>query len=167
MRSSEDLLKAIVQIHLDGYKLCKISFDRYFPNSGNMSVFCHSDEEYKILIKVREKITLPSDNPNQKQFTLKEPFVISARGDVPETIYPRIYIRKPDSSPYGKHSGDVDFYAEDYKELVAGVKSGGIPGAKLYDQKGVGTFVQLSDIGVWGLAYIGTKKMTEEVRIKH
>ena len=31
-----------------------------------MGVFCHEDDEQKLLIKIREKLTDPLDNKNQK-----------------------------------------------------------------------------------------------------
>jgi hypothetical protein len=168
--NQKELLEVITQIHFDCYKLCKLSYGKYFTNASNMGVFCHFDDEYEVLIKLREELTLPSTNPNQKYFTLINPIVIPAEKDIPETIYNYLYIRKPDPSPYGKYIGDVDFYVGDdeYLKLVADVESGKINnGVKLYQQAGVGTFVQMTNPEISSVSYVSTKVLSEMVRVKY
>src|SRR3989344_4824468 len=103
IKNQQELFEVIRQIHFGGYKLCKQSFGRYFPNAGNLGVFCHDDDEYEMLIKIRQEMTEPSDNPNQKYFKLYQPIIMSIKGDVPKTKYSYLYIRKPDPTPYGQH----------------------------------------------------------------
>ncbi len=117
IKSEQELLEAIKHTHFACFELCKKAFDKYFPVAGNMGVFCHYDDEYKFLIELRKKSTEESDNLNQKYFRLHNPIVIPARGDVPETIYTYLYIRRPDQ--YRAQVGDVDFVIGDkeYGEL--------------------------------------------------
>lgn len=167
IKDKDELFQAIKHIHLGAHKLSKQSFGFYLPNNaGNIGVFCHYDEEYETLIKVRKELTEPSDNPNQKYFTLIKPIVISGQGDVPETTYTHLYIRKPD--PYRHHVGDVDFYLdpEGYKklkgELLAGKK---IKGARVFDRPDL-DMIELYDPDIDVLAYVSTEKMPEAVRVK-
>jgi hypothetical protein len=168
INSEEELFEVIKQIHFDAYKLCRKVFGRYFENSGNMGVFCHFADEYEKLNKIREKLTQPSDNPNQKYFKLIKPITIPKDGDFPETKYLFLYIRKPDPTSYGNFTGDVDFYVEDkeYEKLIDLVGKGNVEGAQLYDQQGVGTLVQMSSANIGAVAYISTRDTTEKVRIK-
>ncbi len=158
IKSEEGLFKAIKYIHVECYKLCKQTFGKYLQNSGNIGVFCHYEEEFIILKKIREKLTKPSDNPNQKYFQLHTPIVIAARGDVPETTYTHLYIRKPD--PYRHHVGDIDFYLElvKYKELkqsiVSGVKIGG---ARVFPRPDL-DMVELYNPDADVLAYVSPEK---------
>lgn len=100
IENKDQLLEAIKYIHLACHQLCKQSFGNYLPNAGNMGVFTHYNDEYDRLTKLREELTLPSDNPNQKYYQLHNPIVISAEGDIPETTYTYLYIRKPDPYRY-------------------------------------------------------------------
>lgn len=164
--SMEELLQTISYIHFESYKLSKQAFGKYFPNAGNMGIFCQSDEEYDFLNKLKEEITYPSDNPNQKYFTLKEPIIIEAQDDIPRIRYEYLYIRKPDPTPYGKNRGDVDFYSDDaFEELSSKVKTGNIQNTELSEQAGVGVMIKIQGEDV--PAYISTKKMTELIRVRH
>ena len=96
IQNQEQLTEAVKYIHFVCHKLCKQSFQKYLPNAGNMGVFCHYDDEYQNLVEIRKKIAKPSDDPNQKYFELYEPIVIPSQGDIPETTYTHLYIRKPD-----------------------------------------------------------------------
>src|SRR6478672_11049225 len=93
--SEEQLLEAINYIHSACHKLCMESFGKYYPNSGNMGVFCHYDSEYEILTKIRKELTLSAEDEDRKYFEFKKPIVIPAQGDIPETTYTHLYIRKP------------------------------------------------------------------------
>ncbi len=163
----KQLLETITKIHFESYQLCKEAFGRYFANAGNIGIFCHGDDEYGYLTKIREELTEPSNNPNQKYYTLKDPIIIPGKDAVPETTYKYLYIRKPDPSAYGQHSGDVDFYTDaEYESLIKQVADGLIPGAELYEQAGVGTLIQISNQNIEALAYISKKEMTEKIRVR-
>lgn len=166
IKNQEELLEAIKHIHFACYKLCKQSFGKYLPNAGNVGVFCHYDDEYKQLVAIRQELTEPSDDPNQKYFTLHNPIVISAQDDVPETTYTHLYIRKPDI--YRAQVGDIDFYLEQdaYDTLKAKLKSGKqIPGARLFPRNDL-DMIELFDPDIDALGYVSTNTMTEKVRIK-
>lgn len=160
------LFEAIKHIHLSCYSLCKQSFGEYLPNAGNMGVFCHYDDEYAALIKIREALAEESDNVDQKYFRLHQPIIIPAQDDVPETTYTHLYIRKPD--PYRHHVGDVDFYLDPEKytalkqSMLAGKK---IQGARVFDRVDL-DMIELYDPDIDALAYVSTEKMTEDVRVK-
>lgn len=166
IQDKDELSKAIKHIHFSCYKLCKQSFDKYFPNAGNMGIFCHYDSEYKLLTKIREELTKTSDNVDQKYYRLHKPIVIPAKGDVPKTTYTHLYIRKPD--PYRHHVGDVDFYLEPqkYKELRQSLLGGKvIKGARVFDRPDL-DMIELYDPDIDALAYVSTEKMTKDVRVK-
>lgn len=169
IKNISELLQAINQIHFEGYLLCKQSFGRYFPNAGNIGIFCQSDEEYQLLTSMREELTMPSNNPNQKYFELYKPITIEPTNDLPETIYTHLYIRKPDPSEYGKHSGDIDFAVneEEYSKLIELVRNNEISGAHLYEQKGVGTMIEMESKEVKALSYISTSEMTVKIRVRY
>ena len=166
VKTKDKLLKAISHIHYEGYKLCKQSFGYYLPNAGNVGFFCHYNGEHEILTKVRESMTEPSNNLDQKYFKLLEPIVIPAKGDIPETTYDYLYIRKPD--PYRHHVGDLDFVMslEKYKELKKDMLHGKIiKGARVFERPDL-DMIELYDPDVDVLAYISTETMAEAVRIK-
>lgn len=167
IKSEEELLEVIKYIHFETHKLCKQSFGYYLSNNaGNIGVFCHYDDEYENLINVRKELTEPSDNPNQKYFTLLKPVVISAHDGVPETTYTYLYIRKPD--PYRHHVGDIDFYLEPdkYKELKGDLLAGKkMKGVRVFERPDL-DMIELYDPDVDVLAYVSTQKMSEAVRVK-
>jgi hypothetical protein len=166
IKTQDELLEAIKHIHFECYKLCKQSFGYYLPNAGNMGVFCHYDEEYDDLIKIRKELTENTDNLNQKYFRLHKPIVIPAQDDIPETTYTYLYIRKPD--PYRHHVGDVDFYLEleKYQELKNSLIAGKrVKGARIFDRADL-DMIELYDPDVDALAYVSTDRMTEMVRVK-
>lgn len=160
------LMAAIEHIHFSCYTLCKQAMGEYYPNAGNMGVFCHYDDEYERLIKLRESITEPSDNVNQKYYRLYESIVIPARDDVPETTYTHLYIRKPD--PYRYHVGDVDFFLEpeQYQELKQSMLNGRvINGARVFDRPDL-DMIELYHPDIDALGYISTARMSQAVRAK-
>ncbi|HUW21786.1 MAG TPA: hypothetical protein VMW41_03880 [Candidatus Bathyarchaeia archaeon] len=135
IKNETQLLEAIKHIHFECYKLCKQSFRKYLPNAGNMGVSCHYEGEYKKLIKIRERLTEKSEIVNQKYYRLRKPIVIPKKGEVPETTYTYLYIRRPD--PYRYHVGDVDFYLEpeNYKKLKEEMLKGKkVKGARVFDR---------------------------------
>lgn len=166
IKSQVELLEAIKHIHFACYQLCKDSFGSYLPNAGNMGVFCHYNDEYEFLIELRKQLTEPSNNPDQKYFLLYEPIVIPAEGDVPETTYTHLYIRKPD--PYRHHVGDIDFYLEpeEYQGLKQSILDGKhIEGARIFPREDL-DMVELHNPDVDALGYVSQKTMTEKVRVK-
>lgn len=166
IKNKDELLEAIKHIHLTCYQLSKQSFGEYLPNSGNVGVFCHYDDEYEQLVTIRKDLTEPSDDPNQKYFKMHEPIVIPAQGDVPETSYTHLYIRKPDI--YRSQVGDIDFYLEqgEYDKLKAKLKAGEhIPGARIFPRNDL-DMIELYNPDVDALAYVSTNTMSEKVRIK-
>ena len=164
--TEEDLLEVIEHIHFSCYQLCKQSFGYYLSNAGNMGVFCHYDSEFEILKKIRNEMTESSDNPDLKYFTLLKPITIPAKGDVPETTYTHLYIRKPD--PYRCQTGDIDFYLKqlDYDKLKSEMLSGKIiPGARVFERPDL-DMIELYDPDIDALGYVSTNTMTEKVKIK-
>ena len=146
IKSKRVLFETIKHIHFQCYKLCKQSFGEYLPNAGNVGVFCHYDDEYQFLSKVRKRLTEASDNLNQKYFRLHKPFVIPTKEHVPETTYTYLYIRRPD--PYRHHMGDVDFYLEPekYKEIKQSVSAGKkMKGARVFERPDM---IELYDPGI-------------------
>jgi len=165
IKNEEELLKAIRHTHFECYKLCKESIGHYLPNAGNIGIFCQYDDEYEMLIKIRKELTEPSDSFNQKYFRLYKPIVIPSKGDVPQTTYTYLYIRKPD--PYRHHVGDVDFYLESaqyikFKDLV---KQGKIKGARVFERTSE-DMIELYNPDVDVLAYVSTHKMDQTVHTK-
>ncbi|HEV7423910.1 MAG TPA: hypothetical protein VGO21_01845 [Candidatus Paceibacterota bacterium] len=166
IENREQLLEAVAHTHFMCFELCKKAFGKYLPVAGNMGVFCHYDNEYKFLTKLREELTEKSDNFNQKYFRLHEPIIIPAKDDVPETIYTYLYVRRPDQ--YRAQVGDVDFVLDDeeYIKLKKSLSSGAeVNGAKIFDRPDL-DMVELSDPDIDALAYISTRAMTEKVRVK-
>lgn len=166
IKNKDELLEAIKYTHFACYKLCKQSFGKYLPNASNIGIFCHYEDEYENLISLRKEITESSDNVNQKYFRLHEPIVIPAEGDVPETTYTYLYIRRPD--PYRHHVGDVDFYLteDEYKQLKQSLLAGKVlKGARVFDRADL-DMLELYDPDVDALGYVSTNTMTEKVRVK-
>jgi len=167
IQNKEELLEAIKHVHFSCYKLCKQSFGEYLPNAGNMGVFCHYDDEYDRLIAIRKEMTEDAGNLNQKYFKLHEPITIPAEGDVPETTYTYLYIRRPD--PYRHHVGDVDFYLPpaDYAELKQAMLDGRktLPGARVFDRPDL-DMIELYDPDVDALGYVSTETMATAVHVK-
>lgn len=164
IKDEDTLRKAIKHIHCESYKLCKQTFGEYLPNSGNVGVFCHYDDEYEYLTSLRKELTEDSENYNQKYFKLHEPIIISAQDDVPETVYELLYIRQPD--PYRHHVGDIDFYlpTDEYTKLKSELEVGKIiPGTRVFPSPRL-DMIELHSPDSDVLAYVSTLKMTEVVR---
>lgn len=166
IQNEAELLKAIEHIHFACFELCKQSFGKYLPVAGNIGVFCHYDNEYKNLIEIRRQLTEESDNLNQKYFRLHKPIVIPTKGDVPETAYTHLYVRKPD--PYRAQAGDVDFVLEEdkYQELKTSLQGGKIiQGARVFERPDL-DMVELYNPDVDALGYVSPRAMTEKVRVR-
>ena len=160
--SREKLLEAIQHTHFACFELCKKVFGRYLPVAGNIGIFCHYDDEYEFLTKLREKLTDKSDNWNQKYYRLRKPVTIPAKGDVPDAVYTYLYIRKPDQHT---EVGDVDFVLNDkeYNELKNSLLHGAErKGLKIFDRPNL-DLIKLFDPSIDALSFIGTKNMIENV----
>jgi len=165
IKNKEQLLEAIKYTHLKCFELCKKTFGRYLPVAGNIGIFCHYDDEYKFLTELREQLTDKSDNWQQKYYRLHKPITIPAHGDMPDTVYTYLYIRKPD-----QHSevGDVDFVLDkkEYLELKNSLLRGKeIKGIKIFDRPGL-DLIKLLDSDIDALSFIGTKNMAENVKAR-
>lgn len=166
IKSKEELLEAVKHTHLECYKLCKESFGYCLPNAGNIGIFCHYDSEYEFLTNLRKEMTEESDNMDQKYFRLHQPITIPAEGDIPETTYTHLYIRRPD--PYRSQVGDVDFYLEpsEYQKLKQEMLDGKkVNGARVFDRGNL-DMIELYDPDSDALGYVSTHQMTEKVRVK-
>lgn len=166
IENKEQLLEAIKYVHGACYKLVKQSLGEYSSNYGNVGIFCHYEDEYELLTRIRQELTRPSDNLNQKYFQLQVPITVAAQGDVPETKYTHLYIRKPD--PYRLHVGDVDFYLEPerYAELKESLLRGkSIKGTRIFERSDL-DMIELYDPDIDALAYVSTNKEAEKVRVK-
>jgi hypothetical protein len=165
IESKDQLLAAIKYTHLRCFELCQKIYGQYLPVAGNIGIFCHYEDEYKFLTKLREELTAESDNWNKKYYRLDEPLVISGQGDVPGAVYIYLYIRQPDQH---EEVGDVDFvlgkkkYAELKNSLVSGQE---IKGMRIFDRPGL-DLIGLSDPDLDALAYIGVKNMAENVKVE-
>lgn len=166
IQNIEELMIAWQHIHEACHKLCLDSFGRYLDNSGNLGIFCHYDDEYERLVKVREILTEPSNIPNQKYYKLYEPIVFEKTDMSPKWIYTHLYIRKPD--PYRHHVGDLDFYLppEEYTVLKQALENGNhLPWARIFTRTDL-DMIELFDPDIDTLAYISTKMMAERVKIQ-
>jgi hypothetical protein len=156
---------ALQHIHISCSQLCIDVMGKCLPNSGNIGFFCHYDDEYEALTKLRQSLTHPSDNPQQKYFKLYKPIVFEASENIPATTYTHLYIRKPD--PYRHHVGDVDFYLSqpDYVSLRARLSSGErIRGARIFPRQDL-DMVELYNPDIDCLGYISTDEMTQKVHV--
>ncbi|OGI85889.1 hypothetical protein A3A01_01125 [Candidatus Nomurabacteria bacterium RIFCSPLOWO2_01_FULL_39_17] len=166
IKNKDKLFEAIEYIHFSCFKLCKEAFGKYLPIAGNIGVFCHYNNEYEFLTKLREELTEKSDNFNQKYYHFHNSIIISQKGNIPETIYTHLYIRKPDQ--YRAQVGDVDFVLDKKKYIkLKNLLSNGVEinGAKIFDRADL-DMIELSNPDIDTLAYVSTKTMTERVRVK-
>jgi hypothetical protein len=145
IKDEDKLLEAITYLHFACFSLCKQAFGKYLPNAGNIGIFSHSEAEFTFLTKLRESLTQTEDNINNKYYRLHQPITIPAKGDVPETTYTYLYIRKPESDH--PQVGDVDFYMEppQYLKLKEELLQGKImPGAQIFAKPGY-DYIELSE----------------------
>ena len=166
IQNKKELFQALAHIHYSAYNLSQKIFGKHFENSGNIGVFCHYQNEYENLIRLREEMTIQSENFNQKYFKLIEPIIFEAKDKVPTIKYDYLYIRKPD--PYRHHVGDIDFYlqTESYQKLKADIiNNSSIQGARVFDRADL-DMIELYDPDFDDLAYISTLRMVERVRVK-
>ncbi|OGV93328.1 hypothetical protein A3B57_03800 [Microgenomates group bacterium RIFCSPLOWO2_01_FULL_47_10] len=164
IKNPEELLEAIRHTHVECHKLCKQVLGEYLPVAGNIGIFCHFDDEFAYLTKLREELTDSTRNWNQKYYHLHKPIVIPAIDDIPETTYICLYIRKPD--PEQPDVGDVDFFMEPerYQKLKASLLAGEkIAGASIFDRPDL-DLVKLFDPNVDAQSFVGSNLMSEIVK---
>jgi hypothetical protein len=163
IKDKTQLFAAIEYIHFECYRLCKQNLGLILPVAGNIGVFCHFDDEFELLTKMREELTDVSDNWNKKYYRLYEPIIIPAKDDIPETTYTYLYVRRPD--PTHPDVGDADFYMEPdkYKELKESLLAGKIiKGVNIFDRPEL-DLIKLSDPEIDVCAFVGHKTIEEDV----
>ncbi|MCA9392501.1 hypothetical protein KC614_04895 [candidate division WWE3 bacterium] len=167
MNNVEKLFERIRVIHLDCMKICKSVLGEYLPVAGNIGVFCQSDDEYELFEQVKQTITLPSSNPQQKYFELKDLLTVEGIENVPARTYTHLYIRKPDPTSYGKYLGDMDFVLEPdkYFELKTKVMNNLVPGAIIYDRENWDT-IEMTNTEFNTVSYVSTQAFAEKVRVR-
>lgn len=158
IKNKSQLVKAIKHIHFSCHNLCKQSLGKYLPVAGNIGVFCHDDNEFTFLTKLREKLTKLDDKVYGKYYRLHKPIVIPAKGDISKTSYSYLYIRQPD--PNKPQVGDIDFYLEpkkyaEFKQSLADGKK--IKGARILPNRPDLDLIELYDSNIDVLGYIGDK----------
>lgn len=163
IESHEELLRAIHHLHREAHQQCYTSLGRYLPVPGNIGIFCHYQDEYEFLTRLREELTDTANNWNQKYFKLHEPIVIPQEEATPAARYEYLYIRKPD--PYRHHVGDIDFYLPkaEYSELKQSVATGQCPDARIFPEARL-DMIELYNPDSDVLSYISDKQVREEIR---
>lgn len=161
-----EVLSRIQKIHDACFKLCFEALGRHLPVAGNVAIFCQSEEEFDTFSKLKEELTYPSENPNQKYFALKKPIRISNLDAGTAAIYTHLYIRNPNSA--SPEAGDIDFILseKEYGALKQRLLNGElIKGASIYDRPGWDT-IEIRDPEIDALAYVSTREMAVKVRVR-
>lgn len=159
IQNKTQMMEAIKYIHAACNALCMQSMGHYLPVAGNIGIFCHYDDEFAFLKELQAELTDVLTSVYGKYFKLHEPIVISAKGDIPETTYSFLYIRKPD--PNKNQVGDLDFYLEpeNYAKLKQTLLNGKvIKGARILPNRPDLDLIELSDPNIDALGFIGDKK---------
>lgn len=162
IENKEQLLEAIKYTHFKCFELCKKVYGKYLPVAGNLGIFCHHDDEYEFLTKLRGQLTDKSDNWNQKYYHLHEPITIPTDGGIPEATYTYLYVRKPDQHT---EVGDVDFVldSKEYQELRNNLSNGvKIKGMEILDRPDL-DLIKLLDPAFDVSSFIGQKDIIENV----
>lgn len=121
IKNQAELLKAVEYVHIACFDLCYKAFGEYLSVAGNVGIFCHYDDEFIELTKLRQLMADETDNWNQKYYRLYKPITISSKNNIPETVYTHLYIRKPDEDK--PEVGDIDLVVsrdkfEVYKKMA-------------------------------------------------
>jgi hypothetical protein len=161
----DELLNRIQLLHSAAYNLCHTLFQTEFKNSGNLGIFCQNEQEYNYFLKLQQDIAKISSNSLQKYFPLKKDIQIQHPNGKEIICYTHLYIRKPDSTAYGKYLGDIDFYvkAEEYQIFKTFALSKGLESIHMYNQNGVGELVEIQDNLQKVLVYIS---ITRRIRFR-
>ena len=167
IENKTQLFNAIEYIHIETHRLCKQKLGYLLPVAGNIGVFCHYEDEFKLLTNLRKELTDLNDHWNKKYFRLYRPIIIPAKDNLPETMYTYLYVRKPD--PNQPFVGDVDFYLtpEKYKIFKQSVRSGAFHDGVTILQRTDIDFVKLSDPAIDVTAFVGSYNLEEVATAKH
>jgi histidine triad (HIT) family protein len=166
IKRKDEMMEAIKYLHIQSYKMCKTTFDRYLDISGNIGIFCHYDEEYNFLKTIQAEMCYPSEDKNTKYFELREPIVFEEENSIPRTTYTHLYIRKPDI--YRSQVGDIDFYLpeQEYQKLKQEMLDGKVmKDARIFPRPDL-DMIELFNPDIDVLTYVSTLKMSEKVRLK-
>lgn len=164
IQTQEELFKAIEYVHFACHELSKQTFGEYLPVAGNIGIFCHYDDEFDRLIKMRDELAGANDNWNQKYYRLHKPITIPAKDGIPETTYTHLYIRRAD--PYRAQVGDADFVLKPEKfvpfkqSLLDGAK---VKGARAFDRPEL-NMIELYDPDVDTLSYVHMHTMEDNMK---
>jgi hypothetical protein len=163
IKDETQLFEVIEYIHIECHKLCQNNLGYLLPVAGNIGVFCHYDDEFGRLIKIRKELTDINDNWNEKYFRLYRPIIIPAKNDIPEATYTYLYIRKPDTNH--PDVGDADFYLEPnkYKEQKQALLFGKpMKGVEIFNRPDL-DLIKLFDSKYDVSSFVGAKTMAENV----
>jgi len=160
IRDMSRLSEALFHIHISCHRLCKQSLGMYLPVAGNIGIFSHSEEEYSLLTRLQQELVDRTKSVYGKYFLLHEPVIFPVTGDIPETTYTHLYIRKPDIKK--PHVGDLDFYLSPptYMDFKQKVQNGAVPGARLLERADL-DLVELFHQDIDALGYVGDKQWRE------
>jgi hypothetical protein len=146
--------QALRYIHESCHKLCQQTLQQSLPAAGNIGIFCHYDQEYKFLTKVREQLTNPSIHLSHKYYQLHTPITFEATATTPSVTYEYLYIRHPD--PYRSQVGDIDFYLEPAKYALLKASllhNQDVSGVRLFE-RAEPDMIELCDPDIDALAYV-------------
>lgn len=163
--TSNQFYDKITYIYYQCSGLIKESVDFVPKTAGNVAIFCQNEVEYDEFQKIAKNLVLPSDNPAQKYFQLRDPIIIPSNGTAPQTALSWLYIRKPAKDT--PESGDVDFILNqsDYDTLKVKVQNGDVKNSSIYDRENW-DMIEFKNKKYDGLPYITTLPMAEKVRVK-
>lgn len=153
------LHQAIKYIDRNCTKTIKKVIGKELPIAGNIAVFTHTADEYKILESIAKNIVEPTVHLNQKYLRLKKPIFIA------NNKYEWLYIRKPHKD--SPQIGDIDFILsdEDYNNFKNEVVKGNYNYTRIYNRPNW-DMIEIVDPRSNVLPYISTLAMAERVRLK-
>ena len=164
IKTEVQLREALAHVHAECSKLCNEKIGGYLPVAGNIGIFCHYDDEFDELIKLRNQLVDINDNWNQKYYRLHKPLTIPEKDGVPAATYTHLYVRRPD--PYRSQVGDADFVmpVDQFKplkqSLLAGEKKEGV---RAFDRPEL-DMIELHDPDIDALSYVHTHTMEDNMR---
>ncbi|MFZ2206788.1 MAG: hypothetical protein WA061_03995 [Microgenomates group bacterium] len=163
INDTSQLLKTIEYIHVECHRLCKKNLGYLLPVAGNIGVFCHFEDEFIRLTRIREELTEANNNWNKKYFKLHVPIIIPQKNEIPATTYTYLYIRKPNKNT--PHIGDVDFYMEPNKFLALKqslLEDKTMEGVSIFNRPDL-DLIRLFDPEINVSSFIGQKTMIENI----
>ncbi|MEI6728370.1 MAG: hypothetical protein WCK98_01885 [bacterium] len=162
----KNLHERIEIVHKGAYNVCHEIFGEVFKNSGNIGIFCQTENEYKTFEQLATQLTKKSTDLNQKYFELLEPIKLDFTN---ETIsYTHLYIRKPEANNYGKNLGDIDFRLDKIKfeSIYEKVLNKTLdPRVGIYIYKNL-TMLEVKDLSTPALAYLAVPGTAEKMRFR-